>query len=100
MIKMSIKSQCNDLLTSHQDHEGFQRFCSKMLSIVLISYPSQMLTLLCKHLMVSFLTTHCVLYVKSKLRRGDRFTDSTLFGEESLTSNRKSESILVVIFIL
>jgi len=61
---------------------------------------SQKLTLLCKCLMMSSPTTHCVFYFNSKLRRGDPFTDSTLFGEESLTSNRKSESILVLIFIL
>ena len=59
---------------------------------LLTSNTSQMFTLLCKHLMMSSLTTHCVLYFNSKLRRGDPHTDSTLFGEESLTSNRKSES--------
>ena len=42
--------------------------------------------------MMSSLTTHYMFCFNSKLRRGDPFTDSTLFGQESLTSNRKSES--------
>ena len=90
----SLEIISKDLLNSYLAHEGFTKSLLKDVinCHLLTSNTSQMFTLLCKHLMTSSLTTHCVLYFNSKLRRGDPHTDSTLFGEESLTSNRKSES--------
>jgi len=80
--------------TFHQMVKPARHFCPHSWSILPAARPL-MNSLVNIWWRVLLSSTHCVFYF-SKLRSGDPFTDSTLFGEETLTSSKKRESTLVL----